>query len=187
MRTRLRPKYTDEELAHIYQRPHDHTRWSDHMLRVDITTNIAKWVAEQCECTSVADLSCGDGWIVDLLDLPETYKGDFAPGYEYTGPIEKTIDEIPDVDLFICSETIEHLDDPDAVLGKIANRAKRLVLSTPIGEADDSNPEHYWGWNVDDVKAMLHDAGWLVATTVVIDFLGNSTYDYQVHACTRKM
>jgi len=188
VRTRLRPKHSDETLARIYATPHDHTRWADHHLRVAVTSSIARWVTAQYGCSTVADLSCGDGAITGSLGLPKLseHLGDLAPGYQYTGPIEKTIHLVPNVDLFICSETIEHLDDPDTVLYEIGQVAETLVVSTPIGEtAEVGNLEHYWGWDTVDVTDMLENAGWETVVSSVLELPG-WTYDYQIHACRRR-
>jgi hypothetical protein len=131
---------------------------------------------------SVADLSAGDAVIINAIQAERKYIGDFAPSYEFVGPIEKTIHEIPDVDLFICSETIEHLDNPDEVLAIIGKKTKHLILSTPDGEIDNGNPEHYWGWDNEGVRQMLLAAGFIpkaFANFRVID-LG---YMYQAWAC----
>lgn len=188
-RVRLRPKHSDEALKQIYATPHDHTKWEDHHLRVDVTTSVAAWVGKRYGCRSVADLSCGDAAIVNNLYLPQPWTkhlGDFAPGYQYTGPIEKTIHQIPNVDMFICSETIEHLDDPDAVLWEIGQVADTLIVSTPIDETvADGNIEHYWGWSTVNVVDMLNNAGWDVVVTNVLELPG-WTYDYQIHACRRQ-
>jgi hypothetical protein len=189
-RVRLRPAYTGEQLADLYRTPHDHTRWRDHHLRVDTTIQVARWMLRP-GASSVADLSCGNAAIATALNLPITYLGDFAPGYRYTGPIEDTIEalrvdtgsvEHPAVDLFICSETIEHLDNPDEVLSQIRPVADRIVVSTPIGEDNDGNPEHYWGWDTDDVQSMLVDAGWVPEVLVKIQMF-EFPYDYQVWGC----
>lgn len=184
MRKRLRPAYIPEQLSTIYATPHDHTRWPDHLLRVNTTIELARWTASQNHCMTVADLSCGDGAIIKALGMLNRHVGDYAPRYEYVGPIEETINQIPDVDMFICSETIEHLDDPDLVLRKIRAKAKHLILSTPIGEADDSNPEHYWGWDVDDVAGMLNAAGWDAPTCMILDLQPTYVYNYQIWACS---
>lgn len=183
-RVRLRPKYSDHDLARIYATPHDHTRWADHLIRVDVTTSLARWFSDQMGCHSGADLSCGDGAILNALDLPIKVFGDYAPGYEITGPLEETVPRLDPVDLFICSETIEHLDDPEAVLRLINEKARFLVLSTPIGETDAGNPEHYWGWDVDDVVSMLTATGWMPYSTIGLK-LPHFTYDFQIHACWR--
>lgn len=183
MRTRLRPAYSPEQLAHVYTTPHDHTRWPDHLLRVDVTIQVARWLAALNGCRSVADLSCGNAAIARSLGMDTVILGDFAAGYEHRGPIEDTIGQIPAVDLFVCSETVEHLDDPDAVLRKIRAKARHLVLSTPIDEADDGNPEHYWGWGTADVGDMLQAAGWQAVSLTEVKLRPTWTYDYQIWAC----
>jgi hypothetical protein len=179
VRKRLRQKYSDAELAGIYQAPHQHNRWEDHILRVKMTIALASYFTN---VKTVADLSAGDATIINAVQAETRYIGDFAPSYEFVGPIEKTIHEIPEVDLFICSETIEHLDNPDEVLAIIGKKAKHLILSTPDGETDHGNPEHYWGWDSEGVRQMLLAAGFIpraFANFRVVD-LG---YMYQAWAC----
>lgn len=163
MRQRLRPAYTPEELAEIYAKPHDSSRWRDHVVRVDVTIALGRGVVVP-SVERIADLSCGNGAIAKGIGEAsfgvELILGDFAPGYEHTGPIEKTIDEIEErVDVFVCSETIEHLDDPDAVLRKIRRKTRYLVLSTPVEAWGETNPEHYWAWDRAEVESMLQAAG----------------------------
>ena len=179
MRKRLRQKYSDAELAGIYQAPHQHNRWEDHILRVKMTIALASYFTN---VKTVADLSAGDATIINAVQAETRYIGDFVPSYEFVGPIEKTIHEIPNVDLFICSETIEHLDNPDEVLAMIGKKTKHLILSTPDGETDHGNPEHYWGWDSEGVRQMLLAAGFTpraFANFRVVD-LG---YMYQAWAC----
>lgn len=179
MRERLRPAHSDAELAEIYQVPHQHNCWEDHILRVKMTIALASYFTD---VKTVADLSAGDATIINAVQAETKYIGDFAPSYQFVGPIEKTIHEIPNVDLFICSETIEHLDNPDEVLAMISKKTKHLILSTPDGELDDGNPEHYWGWDDEGVRQMLVAAGFTpraFANFRVVD-LG---YMYQAWAC----
>jgi hypothetical protein len=98
------------------------------------------------------------------------------------GPIEETVFKLEPVDLFVCSETLEHLDDPDRVLALIRKRTKYLLISTPIGEYHTENPEHYWGWDVDGVRAMVDKAGF---KPLVINelYLPGRYYDFQIWAC----
>ncbi|WP_433520136.1 hypothetical protein ACQP2T_63390 (plasmid) [Nonomuraea sp. CA-143628] len=168
-RQRLRPAYTDDELAGLYRTPHDHRRWYDHHLRVDVTIAVARWLAGD-GVAAAADLSCGNGAILTSIPAAVKHYGDFAAGYQHCGPIEKTIHEIPDVDLFVCSETLEHLDEPDLALGRIRERSRMLVLSTPVDAWNDSNPEHYWAWAREDVEAMLTAAGWRLHVYATADF-----------------
>lgn len=185
MRVRLRERHSDAELQRIYAVPHDSSHWRDHLIRVDTTIQTAKWMGGR----SVADLSCGDSRIASSLGIDTVYLGDYAPGYQFTGPIEKTIFEVPEVDLFILSETIEHVDDPDLVLRLIRNRAKMLVLSTPDGEGitspDPGNEEHYWGWTSSDMHAMLVEAGWNPKVHQSINFYDPAfIYNFQIWGCS---
>ncbi|TLQ45757.1 methyltransferase domain-containing protein [Streptomyces marianii] len=168
-RVRLRPAYSEAELAQLYRTPHDHRRWRDHHLRVDVTVQVARWMAD-VGVRAAADLSCGNGAILNQVPADRKHFGDLAPGYELHGPIEKTLEELPEVDLFVCSETLEHVDDPDLVLARIRSRSRMLVLSTPVDAWQDANPEHYWAWSRDDVEAMLTGAGWRLHVYATADF-----------------
>lgn len=181
MRQRLRPAYSSEELAQVYATPHEHWQWKDHQLRVAMTIAFASWFKD---VNSVADLSAGDAAIINAIPAKDKYIGDFAFGYELTGSIDETIDLILKVDLFICSETIEHLDDPEATLRKIRAKTKAIIITTPDGEINDGNPQHYWGWDSDGVEAILKSVGF---TPVIYNKLTFSdpglVYDYQFWGC----
>lgn len=168
-RRRLRPAHSPDDMARIYARPHDHTDWDDHRLRVGVTIEACRWFTRQGDVRTVADLSCGDAAIGRALDVERLILGDYAPGYEHTGPIETTIEQIEPVDLFICSETLEHLDGPDTVLKQIRARTNYLVLSTPVDRFDDANVEHYWAWDRRAVDAMLTDAGFTTDIYCAVD------------------
>ena len=139
---RLRPKHSQEFLDELYPKPHDHGLYGrGHGLRVEITQTIAKDMAREVQATVVADLSCGNAAIAKYLDLP-TILGDYAEGYEYTGPLEENLPKMPSVSLYICSETLEHLDDPITALRQMREKAEGLVLTTPINAWEDTNKEH---------------------------------------------
>jgi len=182
VRTRLHKKYTARELAELYPVPHDHVFWEEHIKRVDYTIALLQEYLSRNICVSAADLSCGNGAILRSLDIETKFFGDYAEGYAYQGSIEFTINQIPDVDLFVCSETLEHLDNPDRVLKQIRKKAKHLVLSTPIDEtAPSENYEHYWGWGSSDVGGMLLAAGWDVCKFHQLDC---DYYSYQIWLCS---
>lgn len=179
---RLREKYSDEELARIYATPHDSSRWEDHNIRVAETIRfIVKhfYINEQ---TTVADLSAGDARIIRGLGIDDErlYIGDFAPGYAFQGPISDTIHQIPPVDLFILSETLEHLDDPVSVLKLIREKTMALVLTTPHAKWDDNNPEHYWAWDQDGIAELLNEAGFQTGKCEIIELAQEYYYDFQV-------
>jgi ubiquinone/menaquinone biosynthesis C-methylase UbiE len=179
MKKRLRSKHTEEALKRIYSKPHDHNNWHDHLIRVEATKQVAKWMFEG---QYVADLSCGNAEIARSLNAKYTFLGDFAPGYQFEGPIEKTIKELPDVEMFICSETLEHLDDPDFVLKEIRKVTNKLILSTPMDNWNDPNEEHYWAWSKSDVEVMLRLAGFSPEIFMSIE-LPNYLYNYQIWGC----
>lgn len=184
-RRRLRPAWDKEVLHDIYPQPHDHRIYgAGHDIRVQATIEMGRWLTRQVTIKSVADLSCGNAAIPRAINADAYYLGDYAKGYEFTGPIEETITKVPEVvDLFICSETIEHLDDPEAVLRAIGFTSRHLLLSTPIGEDDLGNIEHYWGWDQEAVGAMLADTGW--GTTIGrVDVILPNTYSYQIWGVT---
>jgi hypothetical protein len=180
MISRLRPTHTAEKLAEIYAIPHDHTRWQDHILRVNRTLEIAQSIKG---IKSVADLSAGNAFIINALGLKETYIGDYAPRYEYTGAVETTIEQIPNVDLYICSETLEHIDNPIALLKQIRKKTKFLILTTPHAKFDDQNEEHYWAWDKDGIAELLTEAGFETVSFELLELAQSYYYDYQIWVC----
>jgi hypothetical protein len=172
-RVRLREAHAAEQLAAMYPRPHDHTRWADHVERVEKTIGFGKAMIDDhgWPPASIADLSAGNAAIARALAAHITGRwghprgvnlilGDYAPGYPIAGPIEQTIDAVDHCDLFVCTETIEHLDDPDTVLAKIQVKSQMLLLSTPLDDQGQGiNPEHYWSFGFADVEEMLEAAG----------------------------
>jgi 2-polyprenyl-3-methyl-5-hydroxy-6-metoxy-1,4-benzoquinol methylase len=157
---RLRPAYTDAELKEVYSHTYDHMRWLDHQVRIEKTIEFARDFL--VEMGSITDLSCGDGAIALGLRFPQTkvYLGDFVPNVknQVTGKIEDTIGMVPSTDVFVLSETLEHVDRPEDLLHAIRLVTKQLVLTTPCDETLD-NPEHYWKWGCADICSMLEQTG----------------------------
>jgi hypothetical protein len=181
-RFRIRPKYSDEELAHIYSKPYDDTQIEDHQYRIAVSIAMLNTFIKRNKIESVADLSAGDASIINALDAKYKYIGDIVPGHRLTGPIEETISQIPRVDLFICSETLEHLDDPDEVVRLISKKATSIFVSTPLNDYWD-NPQHYWLWERQDITDMLNRNGYVVSTYTSLRFplLAVHDYGYQLH------
>ena len=179
---RLRPAWSPAQLRQLYPAPHDHSQWPDHVQRVDATIALARKLGPM---GTGADLSCGSGAVLAGLDIQVRHYGDLATGYQYTGPIERTLTEIPDVDVFVNTETLEHLDDPAAVLAAIRAKAGHLVLSTPVDNWTDRNLEHYWAWSATDVERLIAAAGFEVVDAEVLDFrhLGPHFYAFGIWTC----
>jgi hypothetical protein len=195
VRVQLREFHTPERLAEIYAKPYDHTRWEDHKIRVARTIEIATEFGDGYWWQDGIDLSCGDGAILDELrsnlTVQKAYFGDMVqmagpPWLDVIGPIETTlpahIRERGRYNLFVCSETLEHVQDPDELLRGARRLADHMVLSTPIAETHaHGNEEHYWSWEVSDVEEMLHNAGWLECDVTILPL---GFYDFQIWICS---
>lgn len=161
MRSRLREM---PDLATTYPKPHQHSGFPDHLLRVSATQALGRWMVRDLGEFTAVDLSCGDGMIARSLGAHHVTLGDYAHGdhIDLVGPIEEALELMkggPRADIFINCETLEHVDDPDAVLRGIRQVTDRLLLSTPIDAWGDDNPEHVWAWSAPDVTGMLEEAG----------------------------
>lgn len=179
---RLRSAYTTDELAAIYAEPHDSSHHADHRLRVAVTIQVARGFAGTFG--SAADLSCGDGLILSNVPAERKVFGDLAPGYPVTGPLEQTLADLEPVDLYVCTETLEHLDDPAAVLATVRAKTRLLVLSTPVDAWYDHNPEHYWAWSREGVEQLLTAAGFAPTVYVALDFRpAGSDYCFGIWRC----
>lgn len=178
-RVRLRETRPEGEAAFYAERYPDgyrHDVWPDHVERVAASVALIRKYTNQVR--SVADLSCGDAAIVLGLvgmehfrtafvgDLNGAAPGDWPESVHWTllpsGPLPDTLEHLDsEVDLFVLSETLEHVDDPDALLAGLTGHSQYLFLSTPLDErVTEGNPEHYWGWGQDDVHRMLQANGW---------------------------
>jgi hypothetical protein len=180
-RIRLRPSRPTASAeasfyAERYPGGYRHNVWADHVERIAASAEMIGGYAGRFR--TAADLSCGDGALLTLVGrhLETAYLGDLngAPTMALVsglagstvgvppGLLPDTLEHLPEpVDLFVLSETIEHVDDPEALLRAVRDHARHLFLSTPVEErADSGNTEHYWSWGVDDVHDLLTDSGW---------------------------
>lgn len=181
----LRGPHSPEYLAQMYAAPHNHHLFGrGHAERVAATIELANNLIGEMGYASGADLSCGNGYILQNLNVVQAYYGDMAPGYPITGPLESTLPNLPDVDIYVCSETLEHVADPLRVLKLIRQTANSLVMSTPIGCWDDSLDEHYWAWSQEGIETMQRLAGWSSWGFTNVDSTAyGEPYNYGIWAC----
>lgn len=180
--TRLRPAPTGDELAAMYASPHDHRAYgAGHDLRVRVSVAIGLWLADDCGASAVADLTAGAGFIARAL-CPSPVLGDLAPGLPICGPIEATLPDLDPVDIYVCTETLEHLDDPESVLDLIRERARRLLVSFPHCDGPDINTEHLWQWTEAEAEGLLVAAGWRPLTSLVLE-VPDGPYRYSIWGC----
>lgn len=146
-------------------------------MRIKVTASFANAIIDRRHYRVGADLSCGDGVLLSSLNLVERHFGDLrldpvisegvthhqdgtvAVSCTYNGFIENMIDRLPFVDVFVLTETLEHLNWPEDVLAKIAGKTNSLILSTPLAAWGDKNPEHYWAWDREWVENMAEESG----------------------------
>lgn len=181
---RLRPAYDADTLKHVYSQQYDHTKWDDHIQRVQATLDFIHAWTVPSQRRIVADLSCGDATIArGVNDAKLVILGDYVENdeYPYCGRIEHTVKLLGYVNLFILSETLEHIDDPLQLLTDIHERAGNVIITTPLDEQDDGNPEHYWGWDEEGVRSLLWQAGWKVVNHALFTpQMPQAYYTYQI-------
>jgi hypothetical protein len=191
----------EEQQFYVQRYPsgYRHDVWGDHVQRVSFSVSILTQWAGYWGIKTIADLSAGDGAIargvasgLGVRD-DDVILGDINPchdiGARIAGPLPDTLEELPaaGVDLFILSETIEHVEDPDFLLEQIRQRARYLFVSTPVDESPVThhNPEHYWSWGTNDVATMLGSAGWNPIDYMIFtpDPRPADGYDFQMWVC----
>lgn len=159
-------EYGDDEGLRAYYQMND---WSGFVQqeRDDATIAVGRTFPAD-EIHSVGDMSAGGSHITPTIaeyygvtptlgDLGNQY------GYGHVGTLAETLPRQPVFDLYVCSETLEHLRDPDENLGFIRQRCRYLLLTTPIMEKPELvSHGHLWTWEQEDVEEMLTGAGFEV-------------------------
>lgn len=155
---KLRRFYDAAELRRIYATRYNSSEWPEHTRRIAFTADLAQEIITKHGLTSLADLSCGDASLTSKLrGIDDFHLRDFTDAGD---DILTLLAALPrPVDLFICTETIEHLEAPWTALERIAPKTKWLVLSCPNDERHDGNWEHYWSFDQNDVLGMLSQSG----------------------------
>lgn len=109
----------------------------------------------------VADLGCGAGYgsfilsmaVNDVVgvDIDETavaWASDQFPQVRYeVGDITRSV---PDADVYVCFEVLEHLNDPTAVFPLL--RGRKLIWSMPI---NDASRFHVRPYSYDEIVSMF--------------------------------
>jgi SAM-dependent methyltransferase len=138
---------------------------------------VYEWIAARVHGRRVVDLACGEGYgaavlgataasVVGVDANPEAFEHARA---KYTGPavrFERDMIETwrGDVDCVVFLQTIEHVQDPDAVLervreligpGGVAYVSTPNVLTlAPKGEARSGNPWHVREYRAEEYRAL---------------------------------
>lgn len=123
----------------------------------------------------VVDLGCGDGGMLSLLqDLYLRAWGyDLQPqNIDYANQVRGVdarygnflTDDIEYGSAVICTECIEHLENPHAFLADLTTHCCRwLVASSPNDETDAYHYiNHTWAWDMEGYADMITNAGWRI-------------------------
>jgi len=129
------------------------------------------WCADQCLGETFLDVGCALGHSTAIMKSrhPGAWTGiDFT-----TKGIEEARELFPDIpfqamddiaeveelcwfDSVICSEVIEHVPDPEALLSAMATiAAKRIIITTPTRDAQD--PGHVRLYDLATLEALVKD------------------------------
>lgn len=125
---------------------------------------------------TVSDLGCGDGGLLQLLarDDVDSWGYDFQPsnaaGWAERGVQAYALDvfgvdrgSVHLGDISVCTEVLEHLEDPHGAVEWIAQSSQWLVASSPHTETDISHDAcHAWAWDMDGYRALLEGVGFEV-------------------------
>jgi len=139
---------------------------------------VYEWIAAQVEGRRVVDLACGEGYgsavlarggaasVVGVDANPEAFE---HARLKYTGPglsFERTMLELWDgeVDCVVFLQTIEHVQDPDAVLERIRTligpdgvafvSTPNVLTLAPEGAEKSGNPWHVKEYRAAEYRAL---------------------------------
>lgn len=171
-RRQRRGYYTDEQIAADYgatpvpldatdPRGYDHGNLANCKNRF-IHQNVEVAFGEGFgKVKSIADMSAGDARVPRSLaeySGIEPLLGDYFAGYQFQGTLQETLPQIGVVELYVCTNTIEHLNDPDADVKLMREHCENMLLSCPIDEYD-AGGQHLWFYSREGVEDMFHEAG----------------------------
>jgi len=132
----------------------------------------------------VTDLGCGDGGLLSLIKgtpgIEAAWGYDFCPanaaGWQERGvtayardvfnpdsPVNAGLSAPVFGDVVVMTETLEHLADPALRAGRLRDRAKYLVCSSPWNENPQQHDAcHAWAWDLEGYASMIQSAGWTI-------------------------
>lgn len=169
----LAPGYRYRTCVPAFDDAGNKDEWQDHVYA------FARRTLDCHGCASVLDIGCGSGYKlvkyfgdvarigVDRARTVALLRARYPDGRWLA--VEELDDRYPQADLYICSDVIEHVPDPAAMLAMIAgSRFSRLVISTPAreilvadGRRDPVGPPanifHVMEWTMGEFHRLLSD------------------------------
>ena len=136
---------------------------------------VYEWIAERVRGATVADLACGEGYGSDVLAAraaevvgvdanPEAHEHARLryrrPNLRFERTLVERFDEPRDAVVFL--QTIEHVDDPGALLARFSELAPAAYVSTPNrltlaprGAEKSGNPWHLREYTADEYLELV--------------------------------
>lgn len=178
---KLRRFYGLEELRQVYGHPYQPHLHAEHTQRLEYTAMVADALINNHGIQTAADLSAGDRTLVHRLGGEARFDRVVTHDLSDDGrDIFVALLELEPVDLFLLTETVEHLEAPWDLLEQVWWKTRWLLLTCPLTEPPGTgNWEHYWSFDLVDLRAMLEQAGYV---DLEVDTLSGSnwTYTYQI-------
>ena len=125
------------------------------------------------QVSSGYDIGAGDGGLLSLLN--RNFRWPFW-GYEIISDSVRYAqevrgvdvrqadvlrDDLPEADLVVATEFLEHLEDPHGVVSQLSERHRWAIFSSPHSETPEYHEwNHAWVWDREGYAHMIHDNGW---------------------------
>ena len=135
---------------------------------------VYEWIAERCAGLDVVDMACGEGYGVEVMARrarrvtgvdanPEAYEHArlkyTRPGVRFVRDLIETYSEPCDAVVFL--QTIEHVQDPQAVLRHFKEMCSTVYVSTPnllslapAGAPKSDNPWHVREYRAEEFRGL---------------------------------
>jgi SAM-dependent methyltransferase len=135
---------------------------------------VYEWIAERCAGLDVVDMACGEGYGVEVLARrarrvtgveanPDAYEHArlkyTLPGVHFVRDMIERYSE--PCDAVLCLQTIEHVQDPEAVLRHFQGMCDTVYVSTPNlltlappGADKSDNPWHVREYRAEEFRAL---------------------------------
>lgn len=154
-----------------------HLEQAVHQPRMHKVAGLALDAVSSFGVSSIVDLGAGDGGMLSLLaqtgvvGLP-TFGYDLMPVNVRHAHSVRQVDvrygnfETDDIEwgqMAICTEVLEHLEDPHAAVKRIGEHCDFLIASSPSGETrEHHDASHAWAWDMEGYVHLLQGGGFNV-------------------------